>query len=356
MQAKRPFDKLIGTRGAPTLTRLCARIPASLRLLPLAVIAASAHAFAQSSCTYTLSTNSLNVPVVGSTSYITVTTGPACQWTATSSDTSWLTVLAPSSGAGNGIVNYTAGRYRGYLAQSATLTVAGQNVTVNQPSACGDYTPLSDYYLVDASGTFYINPGWVEILFYENAGCSPPPVTSNSSWISAMPGNCGCALVNIGVNTGPARAGSISVGTQTINFYHQYAGNLPIPTPPYFTFSLASNLPTYGGNGTQVEGGQLMDLQNGAQDLVYWKFYEDQWTPQPMTALQNDGTGAFSDNTAYLLGSPQPMTISITASKVADFNKDGLPDLFLAAAGPDTPPFPRRAVPPFPPELEPPTG
>jgi hypothetical protein len=311
------------------------RYSRSLLLLMIAVPVGPA--FAQGSCSYVLSTTALNVPVIGITGFITITTGPTCQWTAISSDTTWLTVTAPSSGTGSGFINYTASRYRNAFQRNATITVANQTVTVQQPSACGDYTPLSDYYLVDASGSFLADPDWVPIYFYENVNCGYPPVTSNASWISVMAGS-GYVEVYIPANTGPERAGTITVGSQIIPFY-QYAGNLPIPNPPFFTFTLQSNLPVYG-NG-EVLGGAFFDfLHNGAPDVFFWRFLENQWTFQPVTALQNDGTGLFSDNTAYVFGNPPPMTISSGSSAIADFNNDGLPDLLLADSGPDTYPYP----------------
>lgn len=71
---------------------------------------------------------------VGATGSISVTTNTGCAWTATSS-ASFLTVTSASSGSGPGTVTFSISENLGD-ARSATLTIAGLAVTVNQ--AAGD--------------------------------------------------------------------------------------------------------------------------------------------------------------------------------------------------------------------------
>ena len=85
-------------------------------------------------CTYTLSSTTLGIAGTGATASIAVTAGAGCAWTA-SSNASFVTITSATSQTGNGNVNVTVSENTGD-ARSATLTIAGQSVAVNQ--AAGD--------------------------------------------------------------------------------------------------------------------------------------------------------------------------------------------------------------------------
>ena len=85
-------------------------------------------------CTYALSSTSLNIAGTGGTASFTVTAGSGCAWTA-SSNASYVTITSSTSQTGNGTVNVTIAENTGD-ARTATLTVAGQSVNVSQ--AAGD--------------------------------------------------------------------------------------------------------------------------------------------------------------------------------------------------------------------------
>jgi hypothetical protein len=85
-------------------------------------------------CTYALSSTALNVAGTGGTASLTVTAGNGCAWTASSS-ASFVTITSATSQTGNGTVNVTIAENTGD-ARTATLTVAGQSVSVSQ--AAGD--------------------------------------------------------------------------------------------------------------------------------------------------------------------------------------------------------------------------
>ena len=85
-------------------------------------------------CTFTLSSTSLSLAGTGSTASIGVTAGSGCAWTA-SSNAGFITVTSGTSQSGNGTVNITVAENSGD-ARTATLTIAGQTVSVSQ--AAGD--------------------------------------------------------------------------------------------------------------------------------------------------------------------------------------------------------------------------
>ena len=85
-------------------------------------------------CSYALSSTSLSLAGAGGTASLAVTAGSGCAWTASSS-ASFVTITSATSQSGNGTVNITVAENPGD-ARSATLTVAGQSVTISQ--AAGD--------------------------------------------------------------------------------------------------------------------------------------------------------------------------------------------------------------------------
>ena len=85
-------------------------------------------------CSYALGITTLSMAGVGGTATIGVSTNAGCAWTAASGG-SFVTVTSASSATGPGTVSITVAENLGD-ARSATLTIAGQTVTVNQ--AAGD--------------------------------------------------------------------------------------------------------------------------------------------------------------------------------------------------------------------------
>ncbi len=85
-------------------------------------------------CVYALGTTTLNMAGVGGTATIGVTTNAGCAWTA-ASNSSFVSVTSGASLSGPGTASLAVAENTGG-ARSATLTVAGQTVTVNQ--AAGD--------------------------------------------------------------------------------------------------------------------------------------------------------------------------------------------------------------------------
>lgn len=82
-------------------------------------------------CVYTLSQSTINVGAATGSSGFTVTTGPYCEWTSTTSSPI-LAVTSPTFSTGSGSVTFNYAANATGSARSATIDVAGQTVTVNQ--------------------------------------------------------------------------------------------------------------------------------------------------------------------------------------------------------------------------------
>ena len=81
-------------------------------------------------CTYTISTTSFSMAGAGGTATFAVNTGTSCAWTV-SSNSSFVTITSASSQTGSGTVSFSVPENTGDT-RTATLTVAGQAVTVTQ--------------------------------------------------------------------------------------------------------------------------------------------------------------------------------------------------------------------------------
>jgi uncharacterized protein (TIGR03437 family) len=88
---------------------------------------------AVSTCTYSLAGGTLQAATAGGNDTVSVQTTAFCPWTITALPT-WITVSGPLDGTGPGNVSLTVAANTG-AARSATITIAGQNVTITQAGA-----------------------------------------------------------------------------------------------------------------------------------------------------------------------------------------------------------------------------
>lgn len=82
-------------------------------------------------CRYTLSSAGKNFPTSGGTGSFAVTTTPDCAWTPAASD-SFVKILFPSLGQGNGVINFLIAANDLSVARNATINVGGQIFTITQ--------------------------------------------------------------------------------------------------------------------------------------------------------------------------------------------------------------------------------
>ena len=78
-------------------------------------------------CAYAIFPARETFPMAGGAASVTVTTAPACPWTAASND-AWITLSGAAAGTGNGTVTYAVAPYAGKpKTRNGTITVAGQS-------------------------------------------------------------------------------------------------------------------------------------------------------------------------------------------------------------------------------------
>ena len=101
-------------------------------------------------CSYSLSYENINFPSGGGIGEVSVIT--YCAWTA-SSNVNWITITAGSSGSEPGILSYSVSANTGTSARSGTMTIAGQTLTVNQPSGNAFVRSSSNAIISDVTVT-----------------------------------------------------------------------------------------------------------------------------------------------------------------------------------------------------------
>ena len=126
--------------------------------------AALAQAISPAGCTFGLNSASQVFPAAGGSGVVNVTAGAGCFWAA-SSPAGWVTLTAPASGAGSGVLNYTVTANSGG-GRSGTLSVAGLPFNVQQSAEQPAISPSG--ILNAASFTADIAPGSLASLFGTN--------------------------------------------------------------------------------------------------------------------------------------------------------------------------------------------
>ncbi len=160
-------------------------------------------------CGSTIAPSSQSVPAAGG-GYSTAITIPAgCSWTATKTD-SWITLNAPTSGTGNGTLNYTVAANNG-AARTGVITVAGKSLAVSQDSGClPTFNPTSQTIGSSAgSHSFDVNI---------SGACNWTPTTL-TSWITITSGSVtgnGMVTYSVTANPGAQRVGTIAVSGRNI--------------------------------------------------------------------------------------------------------------------------------------------
>jgi hypothetical protein len=187
----------------------------------------------------------LSIAASGETATLTVSAGTGCSWSARSND-SFVTVTSGASASGGGIIRISVAANPG-VARSGSLTIAGNQVTINQagvqaPPDCGaSVLPASAGYSAELElGTLTVTV---------SPGCQWTASTS-SAFISlfdsrSRTGSGSLVYRVFGNLTGAPRSGSITVGQRTVSVTQRAAlgGN---------SLSFVSDAGDYVGEGWTV--------------------------------------------------------------------------------------------------------
>ena len=170
------------------------------------------------SCTYSVNPTSQSVPAAGGTDSFTMTTGATCAW-GTFSTAPWLTVVGPTSGAGNATITFSVAVNTDTTSRAATIMAGGQVVSVTQAGASTSCL----YAIVPASVTVGAGGGTGSFSMTAGAKCDWT-ASSSVPWITltgATKGSgSGTVAFSVLGNTGTTgRSGKITAGGQTFTVF-----------------------------------------------------------------------------------------------------------------------------------------
>ncbi|HVG72965.1 MAG TPA: BACON domain-containing carbohydrate-binding protein [Vicinamibacterales bacterium] len=232
-------------------------------------------------CTISLQPTSTSIAAAGGTGSVAVTAGTSCPWTA-SALASWITLTTPASGSGNGSVGFSVAANTTTSSRSGTLNIGGQTFTVNQSAAtqtCAvSINPTSQS--VPATATTGLT-----VAVTAPGGCSRP-ATSNATWITVTNGATGSGngtvTLNVAANTGGARMGTVTIGSQT--FTVNQAG-----AAPTCTYSINPTAMTVGDDGAK---GLTVAIATGAG--CQWTSSENAGWLDIKSARNGTGSGSIT--------------------------------------------------------------
>jgi Putative binding domain, N-terminal/Viral BACON domain len=162
-------------------------------------------------CELSVSSNHESVDGAGGNLSVNVrASADSCEWTATS-NASWISIVSGRAGRGNGTVSFHVDAVTG-PPRTGNLTIAGQNVQVDQGTGCS-FTVGTDTFSVDAAG------GERQVAVTAPAGCSWT-AQSQTAWItitsSAAGSGSGMVVFRVAASDGPGRTGTVVVAGRTI--------------------------------------------------------------------------------------------------------------------------------------------
>lgn len=161
-------------------------------------------------CTYATGVTTVNVSADGGRVDVPVVAPPGCAWTATSG-VPWVTILNGHSGSGGGAVVLQIAGAVG-PPRTGTVTIAGQNVTIQQGTGCTFATGVTTVN-VSAAG------GRAEVPVVAPPGCTWT-ATASVPWISITGGQSGSGggviVLQVAAVAGPPRTGTVAVGGQIV--------------------------------------------------------------------------------------------------------------------------------------------
>jgi hypothetical protein len=168
-------------------------------------------------CAYTVSPTRKTVAASGEGLTVTVTAAGGCSWTANST-AAWVAITAGESGLGNGFVRIEVSANSG-VARSASVTVAGQSVTLDQPEAAPPPPPpICTYSIAPTSRSAGRDETVITIAVAAPDNCSWI-AASQAGWITVTDGSTGSGSGSVRLvvasNGGPPRSGTVTVAGKT---------------------------------------------------------------------------------------------------------------------------------------------
>lgn len=182
-------------------------------------------------CPITLSPGSASHSSSSATGLVSVTAAAGCAWTVFSSN-SWISIVSPTSGSGNGSVTYIVEANPTPSVRSGKVWIRNQSFSVTQSGA----SPGCTISISPGSGTHTYGAATNVISVTTQAGC-PWTVFNTNAWVTILSSvsnsSSGQVIYSISSNnTSAARLGFIRVDGQVFAISqtgHPGTNNIPLP-------------------------------------------------------------------------------------------------------------------------------
>jgi hypothetical protein len=217
---------------------------------------------AAGACGFSLNSTNASFGAAGGSNNVAVTAnGPSCTWTAVS-NSGFITITAGSSGTGNGTLSYSIASNANTIAQTGSMTIAGQTYTVTEAAAPCVFS------LDSTNASFGADGGSTDVVVTANGTNCAWTAVSNSAFITitSATNGTGDGMVGYTVATNAntiAQTGSMTIAGQTYTVTEAAAP---------CGFSLDSSNASFGADGGS---GAVAITANG--------------TNCPWTAVSNSG-------------------------------------------------------------------
>jgi hypothetical protein len=160
-------------------------------------------------CSLAIAPTSHTVGADGGSGAISLTTDPACPWSA-QSESAWISITSATSGAGPATIAFRVGASDG-PSRTGTLRIGQQVFTVRQNSGCRASINPESHSVAYTGGS-----GSVAVT--TAAGCDWT-ATSSASWVTITGGGSrngnGTLQFTVAPNTGPARSAALNIAGRT---------------------------------------------------------------------------------------------------------------------------------------------
>ncbi len=267
-------------------------------------------------CSYSVSPSSLSFPQNGGTAAVDITllSGTGCTWSA-GSDSPWVTVT-PATGSANGNILVTAAPNTTGTAETGTLTIAGQVVSVTEAAATACvFAVTPSTYTFPALG----GPATFDVVQTGGGDCTWTTF-SNVSWLALAPvggyGNGSVVVTAVPNTTGAPLTGTINIAGQTIN-----VAQVPITSTCTYLVSPTSINFDQGSETTPIT------VTTSAPSCAWTASSNEPWATVSPTSASGDGTveltvlanNTGATQTATLTIANQPVTITQTTATSCSF-------------------------------------
>jgi hypothetical protein len=166
-------------------------------------------------------------PAAGGQGTLTISATRDCTWSV-GSTANWVS-MTTANGQGDASIPYTVDANPVPAARTATFSVGGQTVDVNQSAAACRYSWNVSSLSVGFGG------GSLQASLQTLTGCSWT-ASSDASWLRITSGQSGAASGTVSLsadtNTGGQRVGHVNAGGQSLTVIQEAAPAPPAPAPP----------------------------------------------------------------------------------------------------------------------------